>query len=126
MLYGVAFADVPWQFLILLPGVYLLGLETIQVQHFTGVGLPKAIPVFWVAVTLLNIVLNLVLVPRFGGYGAAVSSSVAYAAIFLMVAAYFHRRTGRSVTEAFMLQKGELSDLLRLFAGRPVSSEASA
>lgn len=124
LLYGPAFADVPWQFLILLPGVYLLGLETIQVQHFTGLGLPAAIPVFWIVVMALNVGLNLALIPRFGGYGAAVSSTIAYTAIFALVAVYFHKRTGRSLSEAFLIKKGEIAGTLRSFTTQAKTSEA--
>lgn len=124
LLYGPAFADVPWQFLILLPGVYLLGLETIQVQHFTGLGLPAPIPLFWIGVVALNIGLNLALIPVFGGYGAAISSTAAYAAIFVLVAIYFCKRTGRSMSEMFVPRKGEVSEMLRSFGTRPSEAEA--
>src|SRR4029078_1623512 len=101
LLYGPAFAAVPWQFLIMLPRVFLLGIETIQVQHFTGLGLTALIPVFWIVVMFVSIALNLVLVPKLGGYGAAITSTVSYTLIFLLVATYFRSKTGRTIREAF-------------------------
>jgi len=47
LVYGARFADATIQLLILLPGVCLIGIESVLVQHFTGTGLPAAIPVFW-------------------------------------------------------------------------------
>src|SRR6185436_1041350 len=46
--YGPAFAAATTLLLILLPGVYLVGLESVLVQHFNALGLPRAIPVYWV------------------------------------------------------------------------------
>jgi O-antigen/teichoic acid export membrane protein len=117
LFYGPGFSQVPLQFLILLPGVFLLGIETIQVQHFSGLGLPRAIPLFWIIVMLLNLALNFVLVPRWGAYGAALSSSLSYVVIFLLVAWYFRSRTGLDLSEAFVLRRGELRELI---AGTPL------
>lgn len=112
VLYGPGFSQVPMQFLILLPGIFLLGIETIQVQHFTGLGLPRIIPVFWIGVMLLDLTLNFALVPRLGAYGAALSSSVSYVVIFILVAACFRARTGIGLREAFVLRGSELRQLL--------------
>src|SRR6185436_6705017 len=43
LIYGAGFADTTVQLLILLPGIFFLGLESVLVQHFTGTGLPMAI-----------------------------------------------------------------------------------
>ena len=103
VLYGAAFSDATKLLLILLPGVYLMGLESVLVQHFNALGLPRAIPVFWVITLALNLVLVFTLVPRFGAQGAAIASSISYAAIFALVALHFHTSTGRSFTEVFVL-----------------------
>jgi len=103
LLYGAAFSDATRLLLILLPGVYLMGLESVLVQHFNALGLPRAIPVYWVITLVLNLFLVFALVPRFGAQGAAIASSISYAAIFALVALHFHTSTGRSFTEVFVL-----------------------
>jgi O-antigen/teichoic acid export membrane protein len=103
VLYGEAFSDATKLLLILLPGVYLMGLESVLVQHFNALGLPRAIPVYWVITLALNLVLVFTLVPRFGAQGAAIASTISYAAIFALVALHFHTSTGRSFTEVFVL-----------------------
>jgi O-antigen/teichoic acid export membrane protein len=103
VIYGSAFADATKLLLILLPGVYLMGLESVLVQHFNALGLPRAIPLYWVITLVLNVVLVFAVVPRFGAAGAAVASSISYAAIFALVALHFHTSTGRSFTEVFVL-----------------------
>jgi O-antigen/teichoic acid export membrane protein len=104
LIYGAAFADATTLLLILLPGVYLIGLESVLVQHFNALGLPRAIPLYWVVTLILNLVLVFALVPRFGAQGAAVASTISYAAIFALVALHFHTSTGRSFTEVFVLR----------------------
>lgn len=103
LVYGAAFADATRLLLILLPGVYLMGLESVLVQHFNALGLPRAIPLYWVVTLVLNLVLVFALVPRFGAQGAAIASSISYALIFALVALHFHSTTGRSFTEVFVL-----------------------
>jgi O-antigen/teichoic acid export membrane protein len=112
LLYGPDFSDVPTQLLILLPGVFLIGLESVVVQHANAMGLPRTIPLFWIATLLTNIILVFVLVPRYGALGAAVASTFCYTLIFLLVVAHFHSTTGRSFSEMFLLRDFELKQLL--------------
>ncbi|HSL53343.1 MAG TPA: polysaccharide biosynthesis C-terminal domain-containing protein [Pyrinomonadaceae bacterium] len=103
VIYGEAFGESTALLWILLPGVYLIGLESVLVQHFNALGLPRAIPLYWVVTLILNLVLVFALVPRYGAQGAAIASSISYAAIFALVALHFHTSTGRSFAEVFVL-----------------------
>jgi O-antigen/teichoic acid export membrane protein len=114
LLYGPAFVDVPVQLLILLPGIYLVGVESVLVQYFSGTGLPVAIPLFWLFTLLVNVLLNVALVPAFGARAAAAASTASYALIFLLVAYYFRKKTGNSFSRTFMLRSGELRELFTL------------
>jgi O-antigen/teichoic acid export membrane protein len=116
LLYGAAFADVGIQLLILLPGVYLIGLESVLVQHFNATGLPVAIPLFWVVTLAVNVALTFALVPAFGARGASLASTATYALIYALVALYFRARTRRSLSEALLLRGSEMRELLT--AGR--------
>ena len=111
LIYGPRFADATIQLLILLPGVYLVGIESVLVQHFNGIGLPVAIPIFWVVTLAVNLGLNLALVPAFGGRGAAYASAISYALIFVLVAFYFRVKTGNQLSAIFLLRRHELRDL---------------
>lgn len=116
LLYGAEFKDASVQLLILLPGVFLIGLESVMVQHFNAMGLPGAIPLFWVATLFVNVALIFGLVPSFGARGAALASTLSYSLIFALVAIYFRRSTRRRLSETFMLRGAELRELFR--AGR--------
>ena len=102
LIYGPAFAQATGLLLILLPGVYLIGLESVMVQHFNAIGLPLAIPLYWVVTLVLNAILVFTLVPRYGAQGAAIASTISYAVIFGLVTLHFHTSTGRSFSEVFV------------------------
>jgi O-antigen/teichoic acid export membrane protein len=112
LLYGRAFTDATIQLLILLPGVYLVGIEAVLVQHFNSTGLPAAIPVFWLTTLVVNVSLNLALVPAYGARGAAVASTLSYALIFILVASLFRLRTGNGFSATLVLRGRELRELL--------------
>jgi len=103
LVYGPEFSESTGLLLILLPGVYLMGLESVLVQHFNALGLPRAIPVYWLVTLVLNLILVFSLVPKFGAQGAAIASTISYAAIFALVALHFRTSTGRYFGEVFVL-----------------------
>jgi O-antigen/teichoic acid export membrane protein len=113
LLYGAAFSDVSIQLLILLPGVYLIGLESVMVQHFNAMGLPIAIPLFWVVTLAINIALVFGLVPHFGARGSALASTISYALIFALVTLYFRARTRRRLSETLIPSGTELRELFK-------------
>ncbi len=123
LFYGAPFADATAQLLILLPGVYLVGIEAVLVQHFNSTGLPVAIPIFWLVTLAVNVALNLALVPSLGARGAAVASTISYTLIFILVASLFRLRTGNRLSATLLLRGHELRDLLAMAraAGRTSS-----
>lgn len=100
LIYGQAFTEATRLLLILLPGVYLVGLESVLVQHFNALGLPRIIPVYWAVTLAVNVVLVFVLVPRLGAQGAAIASTISYALIFTLVARQFLATTGQTLYKA--------------------------
>jgi O-antigen/teichoic acid export membrane protein len=115
LVYGHRFADATIQFLILLPGVFFISLESVLVQYFTGTGLPAIIPWFWVIIVVFNVGLNLIFVPTYGARAAAISSTASYALIFILVALYFGRQTGRNPLIVFAPRSAKLRTLITKF-----------
>lgn len=109
--YGAEFRDSTIQLLILLPGVYFFGIESVMVQHFSGTGLPPAIPMFWLIALVFNVTSNLLLIPSFGAIAAAITSTLSYTLIFVLVAFYFRSKTGNSLTGTLLLQRQEFQEL---------------
>jgi O-antigen/teichoic acid export membrane protein len=118
LVYGDSFADASWQLLILLPGIFLVSIESVLVQHFSSLGLPVAIPIFWLLTLAVNLGLNLTLVPSFGARAAAFASTVSYTLIFAFVIAYFRLKTGNRLATTLVLRPNEMRELFALAARR--------
>ena len=114
LLYGAGFSDVVVQLLILLPGVYLVGVQSILAQHFNALGLPAAVPTFWLITLVVHVFLLIVLVPPLAGRGAALASLISYLMIFMLMFLYFRSSTGRSTGATLVVTSDELRDLIRL------------
>lgn len=90
-LYGARFdASLP-MVLWLLPGTYAFGLLTILSLHFAGRGYPQAANVIWAAGVLLNVVLNLILLPLFGTVMASITSTATYVCVLALHVRLFAR-----------------------------------
>jgi O-antigen/teichoic acid export membrane protein/SAM-dependent methyltransferase len=85
--YMPAVAVIRW----LLPGLYFLGINTILMHYFAATGMPVVTVVAPAAASVLNIALNLVLLPRVGIEGAAIASTIAYALMLGVSLAYVRR-----------------------------------
>ena len=70
---------------LLLPGFVALALQGLLGQYFASRGFPVFVSIYWLLGLVVNVTLNLLLVPRFGLLAAAASSSVAYALVFLLM-----------------------------------------
>jgi O-antigen/teichoic acid export membrane protein len=91
LVYGAAFREAYLPLLVLLPGVVLMGGAKVLTNEIAGRGYPgynSAATAIGLAIT---VILNLALIPRLGIAGAALASSIAYAAIFLAAIAYYRR-----------------------------------
>ena len=112
-IYGTDFAESRYQLWILLPGLLLIGVQSVLVEHFARTGLPSVIPLFWVLTIALNLILNIMLVPPYGGRGAALASTMSYSVVFILVSIYFWAATRRRPRDLFVVRGEELRSALR-------------
>ncbi|MDI6842822.1 MAG: flippase [Anaerosomatales bacterium] len=97
LLYGEAFVPAVPAFLWLLPGIVVLGVNTILMNYLASEGMPP-IAVWSPAVaSLANVGLNLWLLPRWGIRGAAIASTVAYSMMLGFSLVYLSSRQQDSV-----------------------------
>jgi O-antigen/teichoic acid export membrane protein len=85
LMFGKSFIPAVTPFIWLMPGSFLLGIETVIVQYLNSFGFPKVIAYSWLLVTALNIGINLWAIPAYGINGAAIVSTVTYSLIFVLV-----------------------------------------
>jgi len=97
----------------------------VLVQHLNATDRTNAIPLFWITTLAVNIAINLALVPRYGARGAALSSTVSYALIFLLVIWRFHVQTGKPLSAILLLNATELRELFSFRRSTPSSKLSS-
>ena len=85
VLFGSAFFPAALPFLLLMPGMLFLGINTVAVQFLNSIGYPSSVVVIWALCAFLNIGLNLWVIPRYGIVGASVVSSISYFLAFFFI-----------------------------------------
>ncbi len=78
LLFGKEFNDSIAPFIWLIPGVVLLSFARILSNFFSGIGKPEINTYVASFTTILNIGLNIYLVPKLGVVGAAIATSITY------------------------------------------------
>jgi O-antigen/teichoic acid export membrane protein len=111
LLYGPGFEGAIVATRCLLPGVWALGLNGVLMNHFGGRGMPAVTIWAPAAGLVLNVGLNLAIVPRYGISGAAVTSSVAYGLMLAVSLAAFLRRGGVGLRRSLIVGADEVLGL---------------
>src|SRR5690606_11149619 len=94
---------------ILLPGVIVLTVFKVMNMDLASKGLP------WVAVRamlpalLVNIALNIHLIPSLGAIGAAIASTTSYTVGGILFAAAYSRRVGIPISGLLLLRRDDIS-----------------
>ena len=86
--YGPAFLPALPAVAWLLPGIGCLAINTVLMNLFASCGMPLVVTLSPLAALVLNVVANLILVPRIGFVGAAASSTAAYALMLAVSIVY--------------------------------------
>jgi len=95
VLFGTSFLPAVPAFVWLMPGMFFLGIEVIIVQFLNSIGFPRIVVLIWAFVCLLNVMLNLWAIPRFGIVGASAVSTVSYCSVFFLIAVTIYRARRR-------------------------------
>jgi O-antigen/teichoic acid export membrane protein len=96
--------------LILLPGVALLAIANPIGAIIVGRGRPGLMLTVGVVVTPLTVLMYLLLIPLLRAPGAALASSLSYAATFSLSALYYRRLTGTNPLTFMLPTVSELGD----------------
>jgi O-antigen/teichoic acid export membrane protein len=94
LLFGAAYHPAVELFLLLLPGIYCLGLLNVIAYHFAGHGMPRELILVWIPGLVINLALDITLLPHHGTWVASVASTVAYAVVCLLHIRMFARDLG--------------------------------
>ena len=76
--FGERFIDSSFVIKLLLPGIIVFSIFKVLNGYYSGIGKIKIIILSLFPILILNILLNLLLIPKYGINGAAISSSISY------------------------------------------------
>ncbi|MEH6988331.1 flippase [Cytobacillus firmus] len=114
LLFGEAYAESSDILKMLLPGIILFSVDRILSNDLAGRGKPELNMYTSIFTVASNIILNILLIPKVGIAGAAVSTSVTYSLSTLVKMILFKRETGVSYSKMVLLQKEDLILFKRL------------
>ncbi|HEX7544155.1 MAG TPA: polysaccharide biosynthesis C-terminal domain-containing protein [Candidatus Limnocylindrales bacterium] len=118
------FVDCLPAFVVLLPGVISLSVAKVMTSYVNGRGHPGLVAIGTVASLVLNVALNLVLIPRFGIVGASLSSLISYTFQAGMAVIFASRLSGQSPLSLFVPGTGEIRLLVE--TGRRLMANTKA
>jgi O-antigen/teichoic acid export membrane protein len=91
LLYGRSFLPAVPALAWLMPGIVMLSINTIYMNYFASTGMPLITVYSPGAAAVLNVLLNIKLIPFLGIVGASVSSTVAYGMMLAISLVYLTR-----------------------------------
>jgi O-antigen/teichoic acid export membrane protein len=111
LVYGSAFSDAGVALRLILPGIVAYSVVAVLSRYIVGRGRPGIGTMILAIGLAINVVANLVLVPRFGINGAALSSSISYGLTAIVTLAVFRGLSGRGVVETLVIQPSDVRAL---------------
>lgn len=115
-LFGSAFQPAYPALLALLPGMFSLCYSSILHLDLLGKERPGTLSVFAGGAAVLDLLLAVLLIPRWGIVGAAIASSVAYTALALAMLLLYGRVSGIAIGQTLLILPSDLR-LLRAQLG---------
>jgi len=92
---------------VVLPGILILVGFRILNSRLTGMGKPQIAIYTFVPALIINFVLNLFLIPAYGGIGAAWSTNVSYAVGSIFFIVIYARQVKMPLTKIFKFRKSD-------------------
>ncbi|MCO5200028.1 MAG: polysaccharide biosynthesis C-terminal domain-containing protein [Anaerolineae bacterium] len=109
LLYGTAFAPAAVPLMLLMPGVWLLGIGKLLAIHMAGSGQPEVGTYSALLSLLVTVALDLALIPIIGINGAALASTVSYSIATVYLVFSFRRQTGVGAAAILLVQRRDLA-----------------
>lgn len=117
LIFGQEFSQSILMLQIIIPGIVFLVIYRVLSGQMAGMGKPQVSIYIFAPALLLNVLLNYLLIPEYGGAGAALASNFSY---FLGAAGYwfiFARMNGLKYTEILKFRRDDFSPVLQLIKG---------
>ncbi len=113
IMFGEAFLPAYPALLLLLPGGIIYTLAKMMAGDLIGRGLPKY--AMWISIFAFvgNVVINLILIPKFGIVGAAIASSITHGFTGSMFFYAFKRESGIRTLDALLVTRSDIQEVIQ-------------
>lgn len=98
ILFGSEYLGAVYPLRILLPGIVIFSVSNVLASHLTGSGFPQYNTFASLFSLMLTISLNIILIPKWGINGAALSSSISYIFSTLLTIFFYKKKLVKPVT----------------------------
>lgn len=115
IIFGQPFSDAFVPFLLLLPGVIFGSCVRILACEISARGRPEINLYMAISIVAVSVACNVILIPRLGVYGAALSTTIAYSVNLALRIFMFKRMTGQGARAILVPRRGDWVMLLRSF-----------
>lgn len=114
IVYGSAFQPSFIPLLVLLPGVLAVSLTSVSAAYLAGRGRPIYATYASLASLGANIGLNLLFIPRWGIFGAALATSISYSLSFAIIFFFFLKLSAAKLTHILLVRKEDIKFYLEI------------
>lgn len=114
LFFGITFLPSLIPLLVLLPGIIALSVSKVLTADLAGRGKPQYGSYSSFVALVLNVLLNLWLIPRWGISGAAFATTVAYTMSTLLVINFFIKISNKSFFEILVIKKQDLQEYRKI------------
>ena len=122
-LYGKEFYDAVLPFQLLLPGIALISIYLVLHSDLTGRGHARYTLLVFSVSLVVNIILNVLMVPRLGINGSALASSICYGGGSLWLAIIYARKYRLSLASMLLPTRRDVTELLQPLFRKILGSE---
>ena len=109
-----------------MPGIALISVFLVLHSDLTGRGKAKTTLRVFSCFLVVNVILNLILIPWAGIAGSAIASTISYAGGSLTLAVCYARTYGLKVSELLVLERRDIEDILLPFLQRLTRRQKAA
>ncbi len=115
LMYGERYLESTDVLKYLLPGVLILTIYKVMNMDLAGKGKPWVAMFAMVPSLIINVVLNIIFIPKYGAAGSALCSTISYCIAGITFLIYYSKSTGISVKEILTYRKTDFTVFLGLY-----------
>lgn len=111
IVYGEAFSEAGRALQLMLPGVVAYSIVAVLTHPLIAWGAPGRVTAVLVVGLAVNLAANILLIPRLGMDGAALASTISYAATAASIILLYRRMSGHGLSQLLVIRRSDISRL---------------